>query len=107
MRLRPILALFELNETGTRALQHSVSLYRLYQHGPVRRLDDPRIPSNNGAVHHSVQTVLFADANGKDYKMFKQDIYVKRREEKKDQMCMARNTNAEGDLTLSLWELIT
>ena len=84
-----------------------MSLYRLYQHGPVRRLDDPRIPSNNGAVYHSVQTVLFGDANDKDNKMFKQDIYVKKRKEKTDQMCMARNTNAEGAFTLSLWEIIT
>ena len=84
-----------------------MSLYRLYQHGPVRRLDDSRIPSNNGAVHRSLQTVLFGDANDEDYKMFKQDIYKKKRQEKTDHMCMARNTNAEGDLTLSLWELIT
>ena len=126
VRLGPTLALFELNETGTRALRHSVGLHRLCAvdgeaDGPDRSAnvrgtdlevacvstvwsadpDDSRILSNDGAVPRAVQTVLFGDANDEDYKMFKQDIYVKRRE-KTDHLRVARDSNAEGDFVAAL-----
>jgi hypothetical protein len=106
VRLGPSLALFELNETGARALRHSAGLHRLCavdgeadgadRSAGVRGTDlevacvstlwsadpgDYRVLSNDGAVPRAVQTVLFGETNNdEDYKKFKQAIFMKRRE---------------------------
>jgi hypothetical protein len=106
VRLGPSLALFELNESGARALRHSAGLHRLCavdgeadgadRSAGVRGTDlevacvstlwsadpgDYRVLSNDGAVPRAVQTVLFGETNNdEDYKKFKQAIFIKRRE---------------------------
>lgn len=123
VRMGPTLSLFELNECGGRALRHSVGLHRLCAvdgeaDGPERHAgirgtdlevacvsnvwsadpDDYRVLSNDGAVPRAIQTGLFGDGPNDDYKMFKQDIYVKRRE-KVDHM---KVVGEEGDFVSAL-----
>lgn len=105
VRLGPTLSLFEMNECGGRALRHSVGLHRMCvvdgqadgpeRHGGIRGTDlevacvsnvwsadpdDYRVLSNDAAVPRVIQTGLFGDGVQEDFKQFKQDIYVKRRE---------------------------
>ncbi|KAJ1427662.1 hypothetical protein B484DRAFT_450245 [Ochromonadaceae sp. CCMP2298] len=111
VRLGPTLALFELNATGGRLLRHSAGLHRLCavdgeaidaadRSAGVRGTDlevacvsntwsldpgDSHVLANDSAVPKAVQTGLFGDGNDDDYRGFKQEIYIKRRE-KKDHM---------------------
>lgn len=127
VRLGPSLALFEMNESGGRALRHSVGLHRLCAvdgeaDGPdrtcagIRGTDlevacvsnvwsadpgDYRVLSNDGAVPRALQTVLFGDGDDDSYKKFKQDIYIKRMEKSDHTRVVANNKN-DGDFVATL-----